>query len=335
MKKEILFTAGLILLLALSFCSEKDKKSKSPVEPVHLIENYNFDPSSDLVSRMGPPPHIALKHLRELDSKNYTYYLPTEAELGIIRQEFQKLPARNLQILQKRMVCMFFINGFLGSGMTEWITDNNGRLYSFIVFNTETIKKNISDLLVWKEKTCFKKNNPAYDIEIDCGTKTSGFLYILLHESTHVVDYASGVTPFTEEAIQKIRLRAEGGMDFTFGIWSGYYKTSMDMPFRKDITFYGFSKGPKINISSAASVYRGLSSSPFPSLYASSNWAEDLAEMLTFYHLTQKMDIPYTIRVKRNGKTIYSIQPMNSLRVKRRFSQMKKFYSRTDDIDRF
>ena len=37
----------------------------------------------------------------------------------------------------------------------------------------------------------------------------------------------------------------------------------------------------------ARPLYDALVNSPFASLYGSQNWAEDTADLVTFYHLTQ------------------------------------------------
>lgn len=51
-----------------------------------------------------------------------------------------------------------------------------------------------------------------------------------------------------------------------------------------------FRSGKPVLISSAPKVYEALKETPFASLYSMASWHEDLAEMLTIYHLTQKMN---------------------------------------------
>jgi len=40
---------------------------------------------------------------------------------------------------------------------------------------------------------------------------------------------------------------------------------------------------------------------PFASLYAMASWFEDLAEPVTIYHLTQKMNQPFRVVVRKNN----------------------------------
>lgn len=69
-----------------------------------------------------------------------------------------------------------------------------------------------------------------------------------------------------------------------------------------------------------------LSQTPFASLYSSKLWADDFAEYVTFYHLTQKMGLPFKINIYNKGELIYSYEPMKSALVKTRFPLMEKFY---------
>ncbi|UCB46495.1 MAG: ATP-dependent helicase, partial [Spirochaetota bacterium] len=42
------------------------------------------------------------------------------------------------------------------------------------------------------------------------------------------------------------------------------------------------------------------------------NWAEDFVEYITFYYLTQYLNVNYIILVKENGEIIYSYEPMKA-----------------------
>ncbi len=161
--------------------------------------------------------------------------------------------------------------------------------------------------------------------------KHNAFLGILLHESTHVVDYVKNITPYTEQATKTLsRIKGEKieKTPFIAEIWEelSLPKNRFNFKARKNVSFYGFKKGPKINISEAINTYKQLSSAPFASLYGAQSWAEDLAEFLTFYHLTQKLKQPYIIKVLRKGVDSCSLQPMKSEEVMKRFKMMEEFY---------
>ena len=86
-------------------------------------------------------------------------------------------------------------------------------------------------------------------------------------------------------------------------------------------------------IDRAESVYEALRRTPFASLYGSSNWHDDLAEYVTWYHLTQKLGQPYRIVIRDAGKETFAYEPMKSPIVRNRFDQMDTFY-RTAGPDR-
>ena len=65
-------------------------------------------------------------------------------------------------------------------------------------------------------------------------------------------------------------------------------------------------------IDRAKSVYEALRRTPFASLYGSSNWHDDLAEYVTWYHLTQKLTQPYRIVIREAGKETFAYEPMKS-----------------------
>ena len=187
---------------------------------------------------------------------------------------------------------------------------------------------NISQILTSRELTVFKNNDPELEVSIECGSDQSAFLYILLHESSHVIDFVKHITPLVEPGLEKFDHHLPKTTPFVQGTWIAYsqpVKTN-DFPFRKDITVYGFDNGPKINLSDAKELYTELEQTGFASLYGSKTWAEDFAEYLAFYHLTQKMKLDYQITVSKNHEPILVYKPMTNPKVTSRFNQMQQFY---------
>ena len=331
MKKQFIIIIFLILLLP-ACASKKAVKSENDEllkTSVRQLKNYSFDPSSPVESRAKNIPGFVLDYLKKLDEKeNYKNYSLKEEEMNIIIDSINKLPELHKKVFKERLLGIYFVDNFLGSGFTEWVLDDNKQVYCFMVFNPRVLKNNISDWITHKENTCFINDNPDINIKIDCGIAYNGFLYILLHESTHVVDYVKIITPYVEKpliGILGMKIETKG---FTQGIWADYSipEKDHDYNYRKDITFYGFGGGPKINISDSSNVYKQLSQTPFVTIYGSKSWAEDLAEFLAFYHLTQKLNQPYTITVYKGNNAIYSYKPMESAKIKERFLIMEQFY---------
>ena len=323
MKNKYLIASGLIIIgcVLYSGCESNIRR-----DPVHLLGSYRFDEDSSLVSRVTAPPPMVLNYLMKLDGRiDYEPYAPDGKEMKIIESAIASLPAQHEKILKKRLIGIYFIRNFFGNGLADWVVDPQNTVYTILVFNSGVFAKNLTELLTEKEKTCFLADDPEYDIHIDCGKKYNGFHYILVHEATHALDYVINVTPYADREYKDHMNIRVSETEFTKGIWSGYDASRVRYLFSKRVFFYGSPK-PQLRISESPVVYKELSRSPFASLYGSQSWAEDLAELAAFYHITRVLDQPYCITVTRKGKTAASVRPMESQEVRKRLSPIQKFY---------
>lgn len=316
-----------ILILIPLYLTGMGKRPRSLTEPEKIFENYSFSKNIPVEQRVKKIPDFVLNYVRNLDKKDdYSNYIVSPGDHAIIKKSIEMLPPGTKKIMDDRLIGIFFVNNFLGSGFADWVLDKNNNFYVFFIFNPLVLKKDISHLLTDKEKTCFVMDDPSYDISMESGRDLTGFFYILLHESAHLMDYVLELTPYTEEEIKIYREKIMEFTPVTMNIWRGYGTTFADYPFRKDVTFYGFNKGPRIPTSRAPETYRELSKSPFTTLYGSMNWTEDLAELLTFYHITEVMKKDFIIRVMKNGKEVYRTEPMKNPMVRKRFPALDIFY---------
>lgn len=295
-------------------------------EPVHSFASYRFRPDSPLAARTAEPPAVLLDYLKKLDKcPEYEPYLPGKKELETVSQALSKLPPLHREVMRSRLIGIYFIKNFRGSGLTDWVVDPENNVYAIMVFNASIFSKSISALLTEREQTCFIPDDPSYEVSIDCGTRDGAVTYILLHESTHLVDYVKNITPYTDPQVKKyLRIRTTD-TDITRDVWDGYDTPRATFMFTHRVFFYGFST-PRLKISEAERVYSELSGSPFISLYGSQSWAEDLAELATFYHLSRILKQPYTIRVSKSGKNLMTLYPLNAPEVKKRLPMIQKYF---------
>ncbi|MFA6434901.1 MAG: hypothetical protein WCW52_09420 [Elusimicrobiales bacterium] len=109
-------------------------------------------------------------------------------------------------------------------------------------------------------------------------------------------------------------------------VWDDYSKPAAagDFPLRDKLTFYGLSDGPLLNPEQAPELYVEFSRSPFVSLYGSRNWAEDFAELVTFWMITRQLRQPYMITVTVPGGEPLVIKPMDSQKNLDRAGSMMK-----------
>jgi hypothetical protein len=313
-KKTALF---LILVCAVSCGPLRDEQSP------FSLSHFSFDTSEPLLARVKAMPPSVLEDTRRLDENpGYTPYTPTDKEMVIIRDSIDLLPPLTKRVLQQRMVGIYFIRDFLGSGLTNWFSEK-GEVYTYMIFNPDVFRQDISGLVTAKDRTVFRSGGRG-SVAISCGGKYNGFLYILIHESTHAVDYVRVITPYVEEGVPSFSNPPDS--PFTAGVWRGYRETALEYPYQSRVTFYGMKGGPHYSLEEAEDVYRGLSRSPFVSLYSGLNWAEDLAEFITFYHLTEKLKQPYRIEVRGPSGGLFEFEPMENHLVRKRFSHIQMFY---------
>jgi hypothetical protein len=319
------------VLLTAAGCASHPKTGSAreliAATPAKNLKNYKFDPNAPIAERLQKAPAFVLKYLKEMDGRDdYAAYEPTDAEKQLVLQYLDLLPAWFDAMLKERLVAIYFIENYLGSGMTEFILDKTDKVYAFIAINPATLREGMSEWMTSREKSCFSGASTgagALDVFVDCGKKYQALLYILAHECGHVADYVYHYTPYTEPAIKELGLGVSK-TPFVENIWAEYAKPEerADFPGRGDVTFYGLGGGPKIALANAGELYRSLSNSPFPSLYAAQNWAEDFAECFTWYFFTTRLGQPYRVGIKRGGTVEVEYEPIYWSRVVHRFPQL-------------
>jgi hypothetical protein len=178
------------------------------------------------------------------------------------------------------------------------VLGENEEIYAFMVFNAETLHFDLSEWITYRENSAFGPGE-GQTIRADCGSAYRGFLHILLHEATHVVDFVEGVTPYLHTGVPATgeRDRIEGDERFTAGVWRDFRAVHRRYEFdlRDKITYYGLRGGPRLSLRDAETIYGQLASTPFVSLYAATTAAEDLAELVAWYHISHNLGQPHRI----------------------------------------
>jgi hypothetical protein len=303
----------MILISACSPSGPAPEDIKQFLSQPHMqLKSYGFDPKSPLESRIGSCPGFLVDFMKSMDNKtDYQSYTPTPQETELIRGYLATLPAPMRQAYQERLVGIYFIKNFTGNGMSDWLVDEAGQVYAWLVLNPAAFQKTISETLTAREASVFQGDA---GVTVDCGTKYKGGLYTILHEGLHVYDYVRGVTPYVGNMVVHAT-RSGKGLGVSWDVWEKIDKPRPEaaFPYRDKLHFYGMNGGPAIPASEARQVYQALMNTPFPSLYSTRSWAEDAAELFTFYHLTRVLKQPYAIRVA--GQSPMTIEPMKAGKV--------------------
>lgn len=269
-----------------------------------------IDPGTPLESRLQSPPKEVLDRFKEIGVVPTPHTL-TDAERRAIAAAFAGLPPLHRRVLGEHLRAVSIVDGIPNTALTSTVNPGQPFLLFDITIRAGALSRNVSAWLTEKERTCFETNQSTLNVSIEAGA-TDAIAYVLLHEATHVVDLTLGLT-------------ATG--TFTSRVWTD--RTTPAPPYREPllqrIAFRG--GGAVLPIAQAEPVYRALARTPFVSLYASSNWGDDLAEFVSWYHLSQKLRQPYRVVVRDGQRVVFAYEPMASALVRARFGEMASFYS--------
>lgn len=301
--------------------------------PAYQFEQYDFDATRPLYRRVGPVPQHVLNYVRELDERpDYRSYQPNAAERRLIRRSLDRLPPRIKRNLMQRGLGIYFVDDFLTSALTDWaVAGADGKVYSYMIFHASSLRTSMEDLLNRREISCFREDGSGMEIKIQVAGGENAFMYLLLHEAVHALDYSERISPFVETTVQSYQSKFP--RDNRTGalldrVWSDYGqpRDRYDFAGRDRLSFYGFRNGPLLDMAEAPAIYRGLAGSPFVSLYGSQIWPEDLAELVSMYYLTAAAGRDYSIRLSLKGETIAEYRPLEFPAVQKRIKNLKQYF---------
>ncbi|WP_207436034.1 hypothetical protein [Sabulibacter ruber] len=245
----------------------------------------------------------------------------TAGEKAKVEKAFAALPPLHQRILKGHLHSISFMDNMPNTALTSPVkTPDSTKMYN-ITFRAGILHETVSEWATQKESTCFDRSeNQGYEIKVEAGG-LDAFLFVLLHEATHVVDAVLEITPHPEQREALVK-----PTPFTKNVW---HKMNVPTPNSTDslLEKTRFRNGNRLSITLAPEVYRKLSKKPFPSLYGMASWFEDLAELESIYHLTRKMDQPFRVIVRKDDDELFRFEPMKNKQVKKRFRYLKLFYS--------
>jgi len=294
---------------------------ESKAQRAEALSKYGFDPSTALESRIGETPAAVLKQFKDAGAKA-TAHILTAVERHKVSRAFAALTPLSHRILRERLRSFSFLDGMPNTALTSTVNPDEPYKLFHVTIRAGILNQDVSEFLTQKERTCFETANSSLNVFIQGGTMDA-IVYVLLHEATHIVDGSLHITP---EMRVGDRLDKSSATSFTKDVWSG--RTTLAPQYRNTLLeSVGFYAGGRVlAVDQAEAVYTALSRTPFVSLYGSKNWHDDLAEVVTWYHLTEKLKQPYRIEIRKKGQLIFVYEPIKSRLVRSRFDQMKRFY---------
>ena len=292
---------------------------------------FGFSADSALGSRVRKAPPALIAKLEKADARGtYSAYQPTTAEMKLIADCLEKLPPLTMRMLRQRLLGIYFVTGFARGGATGWELDAHGTPFFYLLFNPQVLRFSLSDYLSFQQLTLFAPGDPWADITIDCGNTLPALLYLLLRESTHVVDVATGLTPYSPAGLPPVTQPKLAS--FSTGVWLSAEAPApaFDFAGRTTLNYSGVESHTPLSFDKARTIFTHLQQTPFASLSACRSAADDLAEFVTFYHLTQKLGAPYRVTMHRDFPGEVAVwlnyEPMKLPQVQQRFAAVALFY---------
>jgi len=287
-------------------------------------QKYGLDAARALTARVTQTPEDVLKKFREA-GMSPTEHVLTAMDRKKIDSAFALLPPLHQRVLKERLKSISFLDNMPNTALTSTLNYEEKYNLFHITFRAGILNETVSQWLTWKENTGFDTARSSIRIHVE-GGQMNALVYVLLHETTHVVDAALGIAGKREGKL----LDPSTAPDFAAGIWEEKGLNVL-LPQLQDTLLQHilYRTGKRLPIDSAIAVYQALQKKPFVSLYGSCARSEDLAEFIAVYHMTQVLKQPFTIVVTKDNKKLFEYAPMQSGIVQRRVGQMKYFYIRS------
>jgi hypothetical protein len=206
--------------------------------------------------------------------------------------------------------------------MSDYVFDKKGNLYSVIILNPNILKTSMSDWINFRDNSIFNETKGITAKSI-CKPNNLQLLHTLVHEISHVYDYHIHVTPYTDAELTIFKTSDTSA--FIDNVWESYYKPVKEYNFsnRDNLSFYGLGD-KKIDSLYAAELYKDLLNTPFSSIYGSSSWGEDFAEVFTWFYLEKRFGIEYTVNVYRDRTLLVVFSPSKNKKIERRIKILEE-----------
>ncbi len=297
MRLQILIVALGIASMPLAHATQQD----SPQSETSGVEA--------LMARVGPPSPEAVDEFKKAGMEDVRPHMLTAPERAKVQAALASLPALNRHVLEKKLHYLAFVDGIPGEGTGLTSPAAKTGLYD-ITLRASILDEPLSTFLTTKEHRVFPDDGSGITVTIK-GTGTDALTYVLLHESTHVVDNSCGIT-------------AEPHSPFTAGIWASQKEMVPALASSVAATTY-FRGGHPIGLAKAATVYDALAQTPFVSLYATATSQEDFAELVAWYEILKQHHGDLVIEVNdAHGKALGRWEPLTFPEVQKRFADVEK-----------
>lgn len=275
--------------------------------------------AGSLRSRVTPPDDFVIQAYIDSGIPDPKPHKLTDDEWVKVDAALERLPEMYRRALQLHLRSLAFIEVPPGGGnaLTRDVDPKGTHKQFDITLRAGLLHETLTEFLNGKERGVFEPDGSGTTVTIEAGD-TSALIYVLIHESTHVVD-------------AMLKLSDAPSSEFGAGIWVGRRDLAPAYD-QSPLNATTFRRGPKTPIGQAQALYQALSRTPFVSLYATAAAPEDLAELVAWQQMATQLRQTLAIVVKdAQGKVVYRHAPLESPLVRRRFAAVKKLLARKID----
>ncbi|WP_139216587.1 hypothetical protein [Sphingomonas sp. NFR04] len=269
-----------------------------------------FDTSTPLRARVGDPSSEVLEAYRGSGATGVGPHKLSDAEWKQVDMAIAALPRRHRDILQRHLRRISFVEASAGAGnaLTSRVAADCGTALFDLTLRAGLFQESLSGFLTGKEAGLFKDDGSGTTVRIEAG-EMPAIPYILLHESTHIVDGVLGLS--VRDVFREGVWAKEGGRALAPALAANPVAT---------IAWRGGARRP---IHEAASLYAGLRATPFVSLYASVAPGEDLAELVAWQQLASRWHVRPAIVVRgADGKIQLRYAPLDTPAIRARMNRV-------------
>jgi hypothetical protein len=262
-----------------------------------------------LMGHVGEPSQSAISTFKKAGMREVKPHTLTPSERSKVASALSSLPPLNRRILLTHLGSLAFVDGIPGEG--SGLTSVSSKPGHFdITLRATVIDESLSDFQTIKDRRDFTNSPEVGSITVS-GRGSNALHYVLLHESTHIVDEACKVT-------------AKLHPSFDEGVWEDMH--TLEAPLSQGILNNNYFRNGKLYpTASAPVIYDALSNSPFVSLYSTASAREDFAELVAWdaiNHGGGSLTIRFT---NKTGHIDRQWKPLSFTRVRARFKAVDSF----------
>lgn len=265
-----------------------------------------------LTERLGQPSKGEIDAFKNAGMEDVQPHTLTSSERAKVEAAIESLPTLNRDTLNKHLHRLAFVDGIPGEGTGLTSHDPQQEQYD-MTLRASIIDESLSSFLTIKEQRVFLDKGSQIKVVVT-GTGADALTYVLLHESSHVLDGACGIVRDFPNAFDK-------------GIWTASNVMTRELQHAL-ATKTHFRGSPPLALERAPEVYNSLSKTPFVSLYATSSESEDFAELVAWRELEKRYGGGLTIDVKNSRtNTDEEWHPLAFPEVQKRFAKVDELES--------